>query len=78
MCGDLFSSFIKRRLKKHSSENCIPLDQIPESIFPALAMKTIYSLSLIQVIVIVFSFIIIELVLSDILLRYRKRKHHDD
>lgn len=74
MAGDLISSFIKRRFKQKSSETCILLDQIPESVFPALAMKIIYSLSMIQVIAIVVSFIIIELILSAILLRYRRRK----
>ena len=77
MLGDLLSSFIKRRLKKQSSEACILLDQIPESVFPALAMMSIYSLSLIQVIAIVVSFIIIELILSSALLRYRRKNISD-
>lgn len=78
MTGDLLTSFIKRRLKKQSSESCLLLDQIPESVLPALAMKNLYSLSLIQLIVIIVSFIIIELILSTTLLRYRKRKSHID
>jgi len=36
MCGDLFSSFIKRRMGMAPSSRAAGLDQIPESLFPAL------------------------------------------
>lgn len=64
MSGDLLSSFIKRRLKKESSSEALLLDQIPESLFPALGMMLIIKLDLIQVIEIVIAFTIIELILS--------------
>jgi hypothetical protein len=34
MAGDLFSSFVKRRLHRASSSMAIGLDHIPESLFP--------------------------------------------
>lgn len=74
MAGDLFSSFIKRRLKKPSSSRTLFLDQIPESLLPALMMMGIYSLSLIQVIEVVTAFFIIELSLSFIFFRLGVRK----
>jgi hypothetical protein len=36
MCGDLLSSFIKRRMGRAPSSKTVGLDQIPESFFPAL------------------------------------------
>jgi hypothetical protein len=36
MCGDLLSSFIKRRMGRAPSSRAAGLDQIPESLFPAL------------------------------------------
>jgi CDP-diglyceride synthetase len=75
MSGDLLSSFIKRRLKKESSSKALLLDQIPESLFPALGMMLIIKLDLIQVIEIVIAFIIIELMLSQALYRIGIRKY---
>ena len=37
--GDLFSSFVKRRLDLASSSMAIGLDHIPESFFPLLASR---------------------------------------
>ena len=37
MVGDLFSSFLKRRLGRSSSTPLVGIDQIPESLFPLLA-----------------------------------------
>jgi CDP-2,3-bis-(O-geranylgeranyl)-sn-glycerol synthase len=39
MAGDLFSSFIKRRLGFASSSRATGLDQIPESLFPLVASR---------------------------------------
>ncbi len=75
MGGDLFSSFVKRRLKKASGSRVLFLDQVPESALPALAMIPVIGLDLIQVIVIVVAFIIIELLLSIVLFRIGIRKH---
>src|SRR5262245_26817781 len=46
MAGDLLSSFTKRRLCLPSSAMCIGLDQIPESLLPALAASSALGLSL--------------------------------
>lgn len=75
MCGDLFSSFIKRRLKKPPGSKMLLLDQLPESLFPTLLMLYLNHIDLIQVIVIVVGFIIIELLLSVLLFRFGIRKH---
>lgn len=74
MSGDLLSSYIKRRLRKESSSEAFLLDQIPESLFPALGMMLIIKLELIQVIEIVIAFTIIERTLSQVLYRLGIRK----
>ncbi len=74
MSGDLLSSFIKRRLRKESSSKALLLDQIPESLFPALGMTLIIKLDLIQVIEIVIAFTIIELILPQALYHRGIRK----
>ena len=48
MAGDLFSSFLKRRLGLPPSSRAIGLDQIPESLFPLLACYSALSLSVID------------------------------
>ena len=75
MCGDLFSSFIKRRLKKSSGSQMFLLDQLPESTFPALLLLYLHHIDLMQVISIVTGFIILELLLSILLFRVGIRKH---
>src|SRR5690349_13242344 len=45
MAGDLFSSFIKRRLALAPSSQAIGLDQVPESLVPLLACRTALSLT---------------------------------
>lgn len=75
MSGDLLTSFIKRRLKLPSSTRVIFLDQIPESLAPALVVSFIYPLNLIQIIIIVSSFIMIEMILSSVYDRFKKIRH---
>ena len=74
MTGDLLSSFIKRRLNKGVSSRALFLDQIPESLFPALGVMAVFHLRLMQVIEIVAAFIIIEITLSVVLYRLGIRK----
>ena len=69
MVGDLLSSFIKRRLKLQPSRMAPLLDQVPESLLPALYMMQVLSLEWTDVLFIVVAFIILELVLSKILYR---------
>lgn len=73
MLGDLFASFIKRRLKKPSSSMALGLDQMPESLFPMLACKSTLSLTLLDIVVVVVVFFVVELVLSKILYRLHIR-----
>jgi CDP-diglyceride synthetase len=56
MAGDLFSSFIKRRLKLPPSSRATGLDQIPESLFPALACQCLLGFSVTDIVVIVVAF----------------------
>ena len=75
MCGDLFSSFIKRRLKKPSGSQMFLLDQLPESTFPALLLLYLHHIDLMQVVAIIAGFILLELLLSVLLYRAGIRKH---
>ena len=69
MAGDLISSFTKRRLGVPSSGMAVGLDQIPESLLPALALMTTLNLTPIDVGVIVVLFFFGELVLSRVMYR---------
>ena len=73
--GDLASSFIKRRLGKPVSSMAPLLDQIPESLFPALMMMEVFKLDITSVIQLVLIFIITELLLSHVLYKWGVRKH---
>jgi CDP-2,3-bis-(O-geranylgeranyl)-sn-glycerol synthase len=67
MAGDLFSSFIKRRLGRAPSSRAIGLDQIPESLFPLFGALFFLPLTIIDVAAVVFLFAAGELLLSPIL-----------
>lgn len=69
--GDLLSSFIKRRLGMESSSKAFLLDQVPESLLPALMVKHSFSLVLADILILVFVFIIIDLVMTYILYHWR-------
>jgi hypothetical protein len=56
MIGDLFSSFLKRRLRMPPGSVAIGLDQIPEALLPALVAKCALPLTLFDVFAIVFGF----------------------
>jgi len=49
MAGDLFSSFLKRRLHLAPSSKATGLDQLPESLFPLLACQPLLSLTAIDI-----------------------------
>ena len=74
MFGDLVSSFIKRRLSMPPSSMAPFLDQVPESLFPALMLMDSFGLDLFAVILLVLTFVILELGLSHILYRWGIRK----
>jgi CDP-2,3-bis-(O-geranylgeranyl)-sn-glycerol synthase len=67
MAGDLASSFIKRRLKRPSSSQAPGLDQIPESLLPALACRSQLALGLWDLALVTAVFLIGEIALSRLL-----------
>lgn len=73
MTGDLFSSFVKRRLRFPSSSRAILLDQVPESLLPLLVCKETLSLTTIDVVIGVGAFVLGELILSRLLYDLRLR-----
>ena len=74
MAGDLISSFIKRRMGRPPSSRALGLDQIPESLLPALACKSLLALTVADVIVVVALFSVGELILSRLLFKMHIRK----
>src|SRR5690606_23210254 len=77
MAGDLFSSFVKRRLGLRPSSRAVGLDQIPEALFPMLAGAGIYGLSVADVAAGVALFFVGEMVVSRVLYRLRLRDQPD-
>jgi hypothetical protein len=73
IAGDLFSSFIKRRLGLASSSMALGLDQIPESLFPLLACSLLLPLGWLDILAGVAAFFVGELVVSRILFRLKLR-----
>jgi hypothetical protein len=67
MLGDLFSSFIKRRLGMTSSSEAPGLDQIPEALFPLIACRSWLALGLGDILVVLMLFCAGEIVLSRVL-----------
>lgn len=72
--GDLFSSFIKRRMALAASSKAPLLDQIPESLLPALMLRQTFSLDALAVLLLVSLFIIAELALSQLLYSWGLRR----
>lgn len=82
MLGDIFSSFIKRRLDWSPSSRALGLDQVPESLLPLLAIKQFtvqeeFTLAWQNIVLVVLVFFILELFLSKILylLKIRQRPY---
>ncbi len=73
MAGDLFSSFVKRRLNLPPSSQALGLDQIPESLLPMLACRDALSLTAIDITLGIAVFFAGELVLSRLLFRAHLR-----
>jgi CDP-2,3-bis-(O-geranylgeranyl)-sn-glycerol synthase len=73
MAGDLFSSFVKRRLRLASSSMAIGLDHIPESLLPLLASRLLLPLGALDVVAGVTIFVVGALLLSPILFKLRIR-----
>jgi len=77
MAGDLFSSFVKRRMDFSPSSQAIGLDQLPESLLPMLACRNVLSLTAGDIVLGVAIFFVGELVLSRLLyhLNFRDRPY---
>ena len=73
MAGDLFSSFVKRRLHLASSSMAIGLDHIPESLFPLLASRLLLPLSILDIVAGVTIFVVGALILSPLLFKLNLR-----
>ncbi len=73
MLGDLFASFIKRRIGMPSSSRALGLDQVPEALLPLLASHSLVDMTMGQVALLVLLFFALELVLSRILYRLHIR-----
>ncbi len=73
MVGDLTSSFVKRRMGYAPSRRALGLDQIPESLLPALAGTNLLALTATDVILIVALFSVGELALSRLLFKMHLR-----
>jgi CDP-diglyceride synthetase len=67
--GDLFSSFLKRRLDFAPSSRAIGLDQIPESLFPSLVCLGLLPLSSFDIFIVVATFSVAAITLSPIFYR---------
>lgn len=75
MLGDLFSSFIKRRMGKPASSMAMGLDQVPESLFPLLACQHALGVSIVDLVVVVVIFSVGGLLLSRLLYKWHIRDH---
>ena len=74
IAGDLFSSFVKRRLGMPPHSMALLLDQVPESLLPAVMLKDVFELDTESIIILVCAFIIAELLLSYIFYKLGIRK----
>lgn len=74
MVGDLFSSFIKRRMGMPSSSMAMLLDQLPEVLFPALICMQQLQLSFSGIIYAAAFFVVAGLLLSQLLYKWGIRK----
>lgn len=73
MVGDLISSFVKRRMRLPPSSMALGLDQVPESLLPALVYKSLTTFSLVDVVAVTMLFFVGELVLSRLLFKLHIR-----
>jgi hypothetical protein len=73
MIGDVLSSFTKRRLGLPPHSQALGLDQVPECLLPLLAVQPLFDLTMIEVLVMVAAFVVLELAISKVLYRLRLR-----
>jgi CDP-diglyceride synthetase len=73
MIGDLFSSFLKRRMDLSASSQFVGLDQIPESLLPLLACRLLLPLTILDIALATLIFLVGALALSRLLFKLRIR-----
>lgn len=75
--GDLFSSFIKRRMGVASSGRCMGLDQLPESLFPSVYAVAVLQLAWWWALLLSLAFMLVDVLVSKplFLLKIRKRPY---
>ena len=74
MLGDLFSSFVKRRMKLPPSSRALGLDQVPESLFPLLACQGALELTVTDISSVVAIFFVGDVLLSPLFFKLKIRK----
>jgi CDP-diglyceride synthetase len=74
MIGDLFSSFVKRRLGMDNSSQFTGLDQIPESLLPLLVCMFLLPLTALDVVIATVIFFVGALIVSRILFKLNIRE----
>ena len=74
MAGDCLASFLKRRFGFGVSSMALGLDQIPESLLPAISMRAYVPLGAIDIAIVVLLFFFGELALSRVFFRLGLRE----
>ena len=74
MAGDCIASFLKRRLGLAASSMALGLDQVPESLLPAISMRAYAQLNALDILMVVLIFFIGELALSRVFFRLGLRE----
>ncbi len=73
MIGDLFSSFLKRRLGLFASSQFSGLDQIPESLLPLISSRLLLPVTIVDIVLATLMFWIGAIALSRVLFKLRIR-----
>jgi len=73
MAGDLFSSFLKRRINLPAGGKATGLDQVPESLFPLLVCRSALQLTALDIVAGTAIFLVGELLLSRLLYHFHLR-----
>ena len=68
------ASFLKRRLGLAVSSMALGLDQVPESLLPAISMRAYVHLTVIDIVMVVLIFFVSELASSRVLFRLGLRE----
>ena len=74
MSGDLFSSFVKRRLGLAPSERAWLLDQVPESLFPMIALAAHGLINWLGAAIVTLLFVLTDMLFSLLLYQLKIRK----